>query len=728
MRKSRNAASCVLRRFALAGTLALAMPLAVLSAPPVYNISKVFVPEYELDVPFVAAAPSGYTKTPVSAAVYKPHEVAVDSARNIWVVSNERGEHGNEGSFNADGTRVGQFRAGITIFKMLDNQVAAKLIIDEPMFAPGAPAGNPNAGPVTDPYTSSTGFLYHGMDLEGAVVEPPVKGKKPPPEEEEEGGECPTRPVGAPGFIQTVFLPIVLPPNSVFNPDTHGFPADPLGRQDYDGHTLKIGGTDAEGRPIYVGHDVYGRPAVMSPMGAECHARHPHGIDFDKARKLIYQLIEHSGLRWNADRTDFLPAATTDEEAGSALVYDVSDPAKPRILTGYIFGHGAHELAVDEVSGWVWQGNHENSPGVMPPNWTDVIDPGVMAASASRSMGPYGFIDTGFFQALQDIEVDESARTVYNVSHVGQRMYAFNADAFPAPNAQIIYEDDPLTGFTEAYPTQQWGRNSIRYWVDLRAPWNAFWGSVATKIFSTIDVKKPRSCLASVLHFHNLAVDATNKVVYNGLHSIHHAEHTGLPAEQECAEATTEAPAPGEEENEPIHHYNGRDVVGVDVKNQNSFTINPATLQATNAPTFVIDMSNGYGYLQYPNVEDVIGAPTTLAEAIVAVDRLERSFVHGHWLTMDARTRTLLVTGEHTGNLGVVDVATRNLVQVLPVSVFNPDLANSPSSDCEVGEDGIPDDLEPHAHGVQVDPQSGKLFVSDEGEHCFYESVTIVTP
>jgi hypothetical protein len=280
----------------------------------------------------------------------------------------------------------------------------------------------------------------------------------------------------------------------------------------------------------------------------------------------------------------------------------------------------------------------------------------------------------------------------------------------------------------EAYPTQQWGRNSIRYWVDLRAPWDAFWGSVATQIFSTIDKKKPPSCLGSVLHYHNLAVDDVSKVVYNGLHSIHHAEHTGLPSEKECAEATTEAPAPGEEENESIAHYNGRDAVGVDVKNQASFTIDPVTLQATNAPTFVIDMSNGYGYLQYPNVEDVVGDPTTVAEATAAIDRLERSFVHGHWLTMDKANKALLVTGEHTGNLGVVNTITRTLVQVLPVSIFNPGLANSPSSDCEVGEDGIPDDLEPHAHGVQVDPQTGAVYVSDEGEHCFYESVTIITP
>ena len=39
----------------------------------------------------------------------------------------------------------------------------------------------------------------------------------------------------------------------------------------------------------------------------------------------------------------------------------------------------------------------------------------------------------------------------------------------------------------------------------------------------------------------------------------------------------------------------------------------------------------------------------------------------------------------------------------------------------------MPDDLEPHLHGVQKDPVTGNLYLSDEGEHCFYEGVFVVT-
>jgi hypothetical protein len=39
-----------------------------------------------------------------------------------------------------------------------------------------------------------------------------------------------------------------------------------------------------------------------------------------------------------------------------------------------------------------------------------------------------------------------------------------------------------------------------------------------------------------------------------------------------------------------------------------------------------------------------------------------------------------------------------------------------------------PDDLEPHLHGVNIQPTTGTAYISDEGEHCFYESVTILQP
>ena len=40
-----------------------------------------------------------------------------------------------------------------------------------------------------------------------------------------------------------------------------------------------------------------------------------------------------------------------------------------------------------------------------------------------------------------------------------------------------------------------------------------------------------------------------------------------------------------------------------------------------------------------------------------------------------------------------------------------------------------PEVPEPHVHGVQINPQTGTAYVSDEGEEeCFFESVTILNP
>jgi hypothetical protein len=74
--------------------------------------------------------------------------------------------------------------------------------------------------------------------------------------------------------------------------------------------------------PIYTDpetNDVYELPLwnedpsyVCAPLGAEGHARHPHGIDMDRTRGLVYQVIEHAGLKWNATRSGFEIAETTD--------------------------------------------------------------------------------------------------------------------------------------------------------------------------------------------------------------------------------------------------------------------------------------------------------------------------------------------------------------------------------------------------------------------------------
>ena len=135
-----------------------------------------------------------------------------------------------------------------------------------------------------------------------------------------------------------------------------------------------------------------------------------------------------------------------------------------------------------------------------------------------------------------------------------------------------------------------------------------------------------------------------------------------------------------------------------------------------------IDLSNGFDALAFPNVEDV------------PAEDLLSSFVHAHWVAVDPIRQTLLVTGEHTGNLGVVDLKaaktkrwkkgepSRDLSQVIPIA------RTIPGCVPPVDEEGNPELEEPHVHGVQLNPLTGTVYVSDEGEHCFYESVTILRP
>jgi hypothetical protein len=711
-------------KLGLGAILALGLQGVTQAAPPIYSVDKVLIPSYELDVPFAAEAPSGFSTATISAPVFKPHEVAVDNTRNIWISSNERGEHGNTNQYNPDATRRGEYRAGISVFSVGTNNVLAKLVIDEPQFAPGATGYPANGilGPVSDAYTSSTGWLYHGMDMLG------TSGASTSSAAGEETGkqDCPSYPPGSGNaFVQTVMMPIVLPPNSKWNPANFR-KLDKLGRLDPSGQVLHVAGRDPRyGNDILVGYDAYGKASIMMPMGAECHPRHPHGIAIDRTHGLVYLLIEHQGIEWNATRTDFDITLTTDKESGGALVFDISDVAHPKIVTGYASGHGAHEIEVSQQNGFVFMPNHEESDSVtLAPDVFQVV----VKPSGGNQLGVYGFIDTGYYQTLQDLMIDDGPgadNTVYLVSHVGQRMYAIDGSCTPTANANPTLTTDPYPPH-KVYVEKASGENCIKYWVDIRSPWDAFYGAVATQIWSTIDIGSPPSCLRSVLHFHNLAFDAVNKKVYNGLHAIHHAEHTGLPWENAkgiCPE-TVELAVTGEE---PEPHYLGRSVVEVDVNPAHITSIDSVTKQATTS-TAVIDMSTpGYGYLEAPNSNDVVAYPTNLAESIAAMNRLENAFVHPHWLGVDASRGALLVTGEHTGNLGVVDTTTRAMVQVLPVSVMNSGLRAAPSSDCVVGASGVPSDLEPHMHGLQMDA-SGNLYLSDEGEHCFYEAVFIVKP
>ena len=402
------------------------------AGPPTYSVNTVLIPPYELDVPFAAQAPTGFSVAPTAAPVFKPHEVAIDRTRNIWISSNERGEHGNTNQYNPDGTRVGQFRAGISIFQIGTNAVLAKLIIDEPQFAEGAQGypGNGILGPVADPYTSSTGWLHHGMDLLGTQG----AGSSGAAGEDTGETECPSYPPGYNNaFVQTVLMPVVLPPNSHWDPKNFK-KLDPLGRTDPSGQVVRVAGKDPRyGNAILVGYDAYGRASIMMPMGAECHPRHPHGNAIDRPDGLVYELIEHMGLSWNLNRTDFVIATTTDEESGGSLVFDISDVNQPKIVTAYMSGHGAHEVEVSQQNGLVFMPDHEESgynpgdkaqdtapPAVEPDIFQTVVNPFVgLSASAKAKLplaahapsaneyGVYGLIDTGYYQALQDLAIDD---------------------------------------------------------------------------------------------------------------------------------------------------------------------------------------------------------------------------------------------------------------------------------------------------------------------------------
>ena len=118
----------------------------------------------------------------------------------------------------------------------------------------------------------------------------------------------------------------------------------------------------------------------------------------------------------------------------------------------------------------------------------------------------------------------------------------------------------------------------------------------------------------------------------------------------------------------------------------------------------IIDLSNGQSVPAFRNHHDAVatGLP------------FDQLFVHAHFLDVDPALRTLLVSGEHTGNLAVVKTNSMTLQNVHAITRLIPNCT--------------PSDLEPHVHGVNIQRTTGTAYVSDEGEHCTYESVTILQP
>lgn len=114
--------------------------------------------------------------------------------------------------------------------------------------------------------------------------------------------------------------------------------------------------------------------------------------------------------------------------------------------------------------------------------------------------------------------------------------------------------------------------------------------------------------------------------------------------------------------------------------------------------------------------------PEDNGEEVPFADR----FVHAHFLAVDPKRKALLVSGEHTGNLGVVDTKSRKLKQVIGISRPIPGCVRVPETDPETGEVLPLGPPEPHVHGVNIQARTHRAYVSDEGEDCFYESVTIL--
>jgi hypothetical protein len=231
------------------------------------------------------------------------------------------------------------------------------------------------------------------------------------------------------------------------------------------------------------------------------------------------------------------------------------------------------------------------------------------------------------------------------------------------------------THFGETFWTFDSATDKIVYSVNIRGPFDAFVASLPPSQRFTIPT-------GWIIHMHDLVTDRVNHRAYQTIHTIATAEE--VTAEDEETATTTES------ENE----ITGRWVAEVNT--------DPASRNFKEV--HIIDLSNGQSVPAVPNHHDAIatGLP------------FDQLFIHAHFLDVDPARNALLVSGEHTGNLAVVDTNSRKLQQVISISRLIPICT--------------PGDLEPHVHGVNIQRGDGTAYVSDEGEHCFFESVTILQP
>lgn len=230
------------------------------------------------------------------------------------------------------------------------------------------------------------------------------------------------------------------------------------------------------------------------------------------------------------------------------------------------------------------------------------------------------------------------------------------------------------THFGQKMYTFNSANDTIAYSVDIRGPFDAFVAGLPPSEQFTIPA-------GWIVHLHDLATDAVNHRAYQTIHTI-------ATAEEVTAEDDEAAGAPEGDE------ITGRWVAEVDT--------NPAS--ANFKKVTIIDLSNGQSVPAVRNHHDAVatGLP------------FDQLFIHAHFLDVDPTLGTLLVSGEHTGNLAVVDTNTMTLQNVHSITRLIPNCT--------------PDELEPHVHGVNIQKATGTAYVSDEGEHCTYESVTILQP
>ncbi len=418
--------------------------------------------------------------------------------------------------------------------------------------------------------------------------------------------------------------------------------------------TLNIDGADI---PVVQPDGSVGGAAPPPTEGA----RHPHGIALDVGRGRAYQVIEHSGLQWNQDRTAFLPAPHSDEESGLLVEYDVSNPSSPQLVKGWVLGHASEEDVVNTENGKVYVGNHEPST-LLEDNGTvvPINTPCFVSVIKPDEQNSYGFIDLpSSNDCVQGVGYDQSLNTINGTTHFGQKMFTFNS------------ADD-----------------TIAYSVDIRGPFDSFIAGLPADQQFTMEP-------GWIVHLHDLTTDGTNHVAYQTIHTL------GTPQEVEAAEASaTEDETPATTTAESSTTTETPEVTGRWVAAVNTNPDSPNFQQVT-----IIDLSNGQSVPAFRNHHDAVATGLPYSQL----------FVHAHFLAVDPARHTLFVSGEHTGNLGMVNTLDNKLLQVMTIPLPIP--GSTPTQE-----------IEPHVHGVSIAPSTGVAYVSDEAVPGQYESITLAPP